>query len=217
MKLKSFFPGIVLSGITCIAIPVVTACVPHSTVSSPSIKPSSANIESTSTAETIDGLPVQRLDASIVGPTDIEGLIKESQLIVIGTIEQSLEEATPIIRRDSDGEISSAVSMADFKVKKIFKGNQSLKNQLIKVGYSMAIVSEQGEKPYIRAVENVYPYQKKGRYLLFLSEGGSSGYYATTLFVGRHNLDGSDKSEENINDPSFQEIRKLVRQRFKDD
>ena len=61
--------------------------------------------------ETIHGIPVVRSDASIAGPSDIDGLIQESGLIVIGKIEQSLEEAEPLIGRDVNGDISSANSL----------------------------------------------------------------------------------------------------------
>jgi len=167
--------------------------------------------------ETIDGLPVVRSMASYYGPTDINGLIKDSDLVVIGKIEQSLEEAEPLIGRDSEGGISSANSLVNMTVKKVFKGSPSLKNQTIKVGQSIAIVKEPGKKTYIQGIENVAPYQK-GRYLLFLTKAnGADAYFANTLFYGRHNLDGTDTSEEKINSPSYQELRKLVRQRLKDD
>lgn len=167
--------------------------------------------------ETINRIPVQRLHASFVAPTNIDGLIQESDLIVIGKIDQSLEEAEPLISRDADGEISSAVSLVNMTVKKVFKGDSNLKNQTIKIGQSVVIVSDKTGKPYIRAVENVQPFQK-GRYLLFLKKGnGVDAYFVTGLFYGRHNLDGTDNSEENIDDKSYQTIRSIVRQRFKED
>ena len=177
----------------------------------------STNTSHPSSIETINGMPVQRLQASFIAPSDVEGLIKESDLIVIGKVGQSLEEAEPLISRDADGEVSSAVSLVKMTVKKVFKGDANLKNQTIKIGQSIAILSDKTGKPYVRSVENVQPFQK-GRYLLFLKKGiGVDAYFPTGLFYGRHNIDKTDNSEENIDSPSYQTIRKTVRQQFKDD
>ncbi|MDF2388127.1 hypothetical protein JMG10_42280 [Nostoc ellipsosporum NOK] len=122
-----------------------------------------------------------------------------------------------MISRDADGEILSAVSLVNMAVKKVFKGDSNLKNQTIKIGQSVVIVGDQTGKPYIRAVESVQPFQK-GRYLLFLKKGnGVDAYFVTGLFYGRHNLDGTDNSYENIDDKSYQTIRSIVRQRFQED
>jgi hypothetical protein len=179
-------------------------------------RPESHSIATAPAVETIDGLPVQRVETCIAGPIDIEGLIKGSELIVIGTIEESLKESKTVISRSSNGAPSSFASVVNFKINKVLKGEQNLNRKNIKIGQGLIITKGADKKPYILAYENIYPFKKKGRYLLFLTSGGSSTYYATTLFYGRHNLDGTDTSEENIDDLSFQEVRKLVRQRFKD-
>lgn len=202
---------LILVGTIVTSLSVFSAVVPKALTSQ-----SSDNLHSAS-IETINGIPVQRSQVSIAGPSDVDGLIKESDLIVIGKIEQSLEEAEPIVTRATDGAISSAASLVKMTVRKVFKGDPNLKNQTIKIGQSIVILSDKRGKPYISAIETVQPYQK-GRYLLFLKKGnGVDAYFAITLFYGRHNIDGTDNSEEKIDSPSYQTVRKIVRQRFKED
>ena len=202
---------LVVTGAMVAIFGAFSAVVPKIATSQSSDDPHSASIE------TINGIPVQRSQASFAGPSDVDGLVKGSDLIVIGKIEQSLEEAEPIVSRDVDGEISSATSLVKMTVRKVFKGDPNLKNQTIKIGQSIAILTDKTGKPYIEAIENVHPYQK-GRYLLFLRKGnGVDAYFASTLFYGRHNINGTDNSEEKIDSPSYQTVRKIVRQRFKED
>jgi hypothetical protein len=212
-KLALVGTAIILGGATYALAPKIIATPPHSATS----QLGGHSKASTSKVEKINGLPVKRLEASISGPTNVEGLIKESELIVIGTIDQSLEESKSVISRDSEGGISNFASVVDFSIKKVLKGDPNLKKQTIKVGQGMIITNNAEGKPYVLAIENIYPFKKKGRYLLFLTPGDPPNYYATTLFYGRHNLDGTDTSEDNIDSPSFKEVRKLVRQQFKDD
>jgi hypothetical protein len=160
--------------------------------------------------EIINGMPVRRLE-------EIDGLVSASDLIVIGQIQQSLEEAEPRIIREADGAISSFSSYVNMKVKKVFKGDANLKNQTLKIGQNVVILTDNAGNPYIQAVEGASPFQK-GRYLLFLRKAaaGFEGYFPVGLYYGRHNLDGTDGSEANINDTSYQTIRRLVRERFRD-
>jgi hypothetical protein len=166
----------------------------------------------------INGMPVHRYEACITSPTEIDGLTEESDLIVIGQIQQSLEEADPLIGRDVDGEISSFASFANMQVKKVFKGDANLENQTIKIGQDIVILNDNTGKPYVQALDGVYPLQKGGRYLLFLKRAnGVDAYFPMGLFLGRHNLDDTDTSEDGITDESYQTVRRLARERFKED
>lgn len=175
-----------------------------------------SSVESSSDVEMINGMRVSRSEGCFTSPTEIDGLIRESDLIVIGQIQQSLEEAEPLISQDADEGISSFDTSVSMKVMKVFKGGANLENQTIKIGQHIVIRDDNAGKPYIQALEDVYPFQK-GRYLLFLKRAvGVDAYFPMGLFYGRYNLDGTDTSEEEINDESYQTIRKLVRQRFKE-
>jgi hypothetical protein len=167
-------------------------------------------------AETIDGMPVHRYEGCFSSiPSDIDALKNEADLIVIGQIEQSLDEAEPLIGRAFDGQISSFASFSNMHVTKVFKGDTNLKNQSIKVGQSLVIVNDNPRKPYIQALLDVYPFQKSGKYLLFLKRAVSvEGYSPLGTFFGRYNLDGTDTSEERIDSPEYQALRKLIREQF---
>jgi len=165
----------------------------------------------------INRMPMQRLSASIISPEDVDGLIAASDLIVIGKIQQSIEEAKPMILRDADGEISSATSEVQFKVQRVFKGDLNLRDREITVGQQAAILIDSNGKPYVRTIEDFQPFKKNSRYLLFLKKGfNTEAYFPTGVYFGKYNIDGTDNSEDAIQTESFQSMRKIVKERFKE-
>jgi hypothetical protein len=173
----------------------------------------SATIAQSANQETIDGMPVLRGEICFTSPTDIDGLTSEADLIVVGQIEQSLQEAEPSVPRDDTGAIP--VTYVKMGVTKVLKGNTDLENQTIKIGQHVAILNDRDGKPYIHTFTEGHPFQKGGRYLLFLNRATNGyGYFTVGLFYGRYNLDGTDTSEERIIAADYQALRIQMRELF---
>jgi hypothetical protein len=167
--------------------------------------------------EMIDGLPVVRISGSIIPINDLDDLIAKSDLIVIGKTDKSIKQAIPYLPRDSEGFIYGAVSEVSFKISKIFKGDKGLKE--IRLGQQAALIEEKGQS-YIRVFDEYMPMEPNQKYILFLSKGmpgtlGESLYFSTGVMFGKHSLE-NNKEEEAFPDPTFKEIRKAVKQRFKE-
>ncbi|MGG6264776.1 hypothetical protein [Leptolyngbya sp. AN10] len=72
----------------------------------------------------------------------------------------------------------------------------------------------EGRRYFDSIDEGVKPFQK-ARYLLFLR--GRNVYFVSGVVYGRYNLDGKDRSEENLfRWANFEQIRKVARERFKE-
>ena len=217
MRIKMLYPGVIAATILAalVFLPKLTTSnvLPVSQASSHNHPHNHSQAKS---IERIDGLPVRRRSGAFASPENLDELINLSTLIVIGKVNKNLRESEPLITRDAEGFISEAVSFTDMKVNKVFKGDANIKGQTIKIGQHVAILKDESGNEYISAVEGAQPFQK-GRYLLFLQKAnGVDAYVPLGLYFGRHNLDNTDNSEESIDSLSFQDMRKLVRQRFKD-
>jgi hypothetical protein len=168
--------------------------------------------------ETSTGLPVKRLASSIIPIDGIDDLIAKSDLIVIGKTDKSIVEALPILGRDHEGFITTAVSEVPFKVSKVFKGDSTLKE--IRLGQQAALVQENGKSYIMRAFDEYTPLEPGKKYLLFLRKGIDTGeglYFPTGVMYGKYNVDGSDAREDAaFDDPTFQAIKKAVKDRFKE-
>jgi hypothetical protein len=165
--------------------------------------------------ETIDGMPVLRGEGCFTSPTDLDGLNSESDLTVIGEIEQSLQEAESSTLRGETNEPFIPTSYVNMSVTKVFKGDANLQGQTIKVGQHVVIQTDKAGKPYVHAFSDAYPFQKGGKYLLFLSRSVDRySYFPMGNFFGRYNLDGTDTTEERINAPEYQTVRMQVRELF---
>jgi hypothetical protein len=167
--------------------------------------------------EMIDGLPVMRTFGSIITPDNIDDMISKSEIIVIGKTDKSVRQAISTLPRNSDGVIYSAFSEVPFKVTKVFKGDKDLKE--IRVGQLAALIEEKGQS-YIRAIEDYMPMEPNQKYVLFLQKGmpgtlGEKLYFSTGVIFGQHNLE-NNKEEEAFTEPTFKEIRKAVKERFKE-
>lgn len=71
--------------------------------------------------ETIEDLTVSRTQGNIIVPDNIDDMISKSDLIVIGTT-QSILESTPLIQRNAEGYVSVAISLTQFKIQRVLKG-----------------------------------------------------------------------------------------------
>ena len=166
--------------------------------------------------ERINGIPVYREIGCFIAPETVDGLISTSDLVVIARIKQSIEEAKSVPEVARDGTISAAISEVQGEIRKVFKGNLDLKGQTITIGQQAAVLTGKDGKRYIRAIDNYQPFNK-GRYLLFLKKGfDGKTYFPIGVYYGKYNIDGTDTSEEVIQDDTFRTIRKAVRQRFND-
>lgn len=167
--------------------------------------------------ETIEGLPVKRLPCSIIPIDGLDDLIAKSDLIVIGKTDKSVAEARPIIGKDHEGFIATAVSEVSFKVSKVFKGDPTLKE--IRLGQRAAVVQENGQS-YIRVFDEYTPLEPGEKYVLFLRKGIDTGeglYFPTGVMYGKYNVDGGDaRKDAAFDDPTFKAIKKAVKDRFKE-
>jgi hypothetical protein len=167
--------------------------------------------------EMIDGFPLVRTSASFMFPDNIDDLIAKSEVIVIGKTDRSVAQAIQTIPRNSDGWVFGAFSEVPFKVTKVFKGDKDLKE--IRLGQAAALIEEKG-RSYIQAIDDYIPMEPNQKYLLFLQKGmsgtpGENLYFSTGLIFGQHNLE-NNKEEEAFTYPLFKEIRKAVKERFKE-
>ncbi|MBH8566315.1 hypothetical protein I8748_29890 [Nostoc sp. CENA67] len=173
--------------------------------------PTSNNVQ-----EQINGIPVYRQSGSFIAPETLDGLISTSDLVVIAKINQSIEEAKSVPEVAADGTIGAPISQVQGEIRQVFKGNFFLKGQTITIGQQAAVLTAEDGKPYIRAIDDYQPF-KKGRYLLFLKKGfDGQTYFPIGVYYGKYNIDGTDTSEDVIQDETFKNIRSAVRQRFKD-
>ena len=167
--------------------------------------------------EIIEDLTVSRVEGDIIVPKDIEDLIAKSDIIAIGKPTQSIAESTPLIQRDSDGYISVAISQTEFKVQRAIKGASSSDTLLI--GQQAAIVPDKNTaKSVLRVFDDYQPLVKNAKYILFLKKGlnGSPLSFPVGVYYGKFNIDGTDRSENKIENPHFKSIRKDVMKKFKE-
>jgi hypothetical protein len=167
--------------------------------------------------ETIAGLPARRVSGDIITVANIDELIGKSEIIAIGKTDKSIREAKAILPRDSDGFIYAPFSEVPFKVQKVFKGDKKLKE--IRVGQAAAVIQE-GEKQFVRIFDGYTPMEPNQKYVLFLQKGmpGTAGedlYFSTSVMFGQHNLE-NNKEQAAFPDLTFKEIRKAVKERFKE-
>jgi hypothetical protein len=188
-------------------------CVGFIGLATPSIAkpPTLSNVQ-----ERINGIPVYRQSGSFIAPETLDGLINASDLVIIARIKQSIEEAKSVPEVANDGTIGAPISQVQGEIRKVFKGDLNLKGQTITIGQQAAMLTGEDGKPYIRAIDDYQPFNK-GRYLLFLKKGfDGKTYFPIGVYYGKYNIDGTDTSEDVIQDNTFKTIRNAVRQRFKD-
>jgi hypothetical protein len=166
--------------------------------------------------QTYKGIPVRLTMGSLTPVGGVDGMIAQSDLIVIGKVEKTIEEAGPTILAEIDG-VADAVTYVPLTIKKVFKGDPALKNTQIVLGQQAAVLKDKKGNPYASILEGFAPFQK-GKYLLFLrrSADGKS-YFPAGVFFGKHNLDGTDPDEEKTSYEEIKNIRKTVKEKFKDD
>ncbi|MDF5736383.1 MULTISPECIES: hypothetical protein [unclassified Nostoc] len=100
---------------------------------------------------------------------------------------------------------------------KVFKRDPTLKE--IRLGQQAAVVQENG-KSYIRVFDEYTPLEPGKKYVLFLRKGIDTGeglYFPTGVMYGKYNVDGGDAKEDAaFDDPTFNAIKKAVKDRFKE-
>jgi len=165
--------------------------------------------------EVIQGLKVSRTEGSIIAPDNIDDMISKSDLIVIGKPTQSILESTPLIQRDSEGYVSEAISLTQFKIQRVLKGQPYA--DTIAIGQQAAVLTDKRTaKTFLQVFDDYQPLVKNAKYILFLRKGlnNSPLYFPYGVYYGKVNVDGSDQAEDNIQSLDFQSIRKAVLQRF---
>jgi hypothetical protein len=166
--------------------------------------------------QTYRGRTVQLTMGSLTPVGGVDGMIAQSDLIVIGKVEKTIEEAGPTILAEIDG-VSDAVTYVPLTIKKIFKGDPALKNTEIVLGQQAAILKDKKGNSYASVLEGFAPFQK-GKYLLFLRRSmDGKAYFPVGVYFGKHNLDGTDPEEEKTSREEIKSIRKVVKEKFKDD
>jgi hypothetical protein len=177
----------------------------------------STEVEESHGLSMIDGVPVFRDMGSSNAPSDMAGLTKRADLIVVVKIQQNLWESKPYIIRDSDGGISAYASFTQASIRKVIKGDPNLRGKSIPIAQEIVVDKNKLGLPLIRAVEMTEPLVKEGRYIMFLEKTiGVEGYSQIGIF-GKYNTDGLDKSEDQMKSAYFQEMRRNVQQQIKDD
>jgi hypothetical protein len=165
---------------------------------------------------TYNGMPVYLSIGCIADLGGLDGMIAQSDLIVIGKVEKTIEEAGPTILSEDDG-VVDAVTYVPLTIKKVFKGDATLKNTQIVLGQQAAILKNKKGNSYASILEGFAPFQK-GKYLLFLRRSmDRKAYFPVGVFFGKHNLDGTDPDEDKTRYEEVKRIRKIVKERFKDD
>ncbi|MBW4542531.1 MAG: hypothetical protein KME43_25875 [Myxacorys chilensis ATA2-1-KO14] len=189
---------------------VKTSVVPESTISSSL---------ATHPQESINGKPVSRSFGSIMPISGLEDLIARADIIVIGKTDKSVTDVPAILIKDFEGFVHQAISEVPFKATKVFKGDPVLKT--IRVGQQAAMVQQNG-RMVVRVLDEYSPMEPGKKYLLFLKKGaagteGENLYFPLGVMYGKYNLDGTDSKEEaTFPDPTFKEIKKAVKERFKE-
>lgn len=176
----------------------------------------SAEYAPISSSEVIEGLTVSRTMGSIIVPSNIDEMIQKSDLIIIGKPTQSITESTPLIQRDSEGYISEAISLTQFKVQRVLKGVPY--SDTIAIGQAAAVITDsQTGRTYLQVVDEYQPLVKNAKYILFLQKGlnNSPLYFPSGVYYGKVNIDGADPTEAKIPVVEFQSIRKAVMEKFK--
>jgi hypothetical protein len=165
---------------------------------------------------TYNGMPVYLSIGCIADLGGLDGMIAKADLIVIGKVEKTIEEAGPTIFNEAYG-VFDAVTYVPLTIKKVFKGDSTLKNKQIVLGQQAAVLKDKKGNPYVSVLEGFSPFQK-GKYLLFLKRSmDGKAYFPSGVFFGKHNLDGTDPDEDKIRYEEVKRIRKIVKERFKDD
>jgi hypothetical protein len=168
--------------------------------------------------ERINGYPVMRTHGDIISVDNVNELMERSDIIVIGKTSKSITEGIATLPRDSDGDIYSPYTEVPFKVNKVFKGDKGLKE--IRLGQEAALIQEPNKPSYVRIFGDYVPVEPNTKYLMFLKKGmpGSGAedlYFPVGIIFGQHNL-VSDNEETRYPNATFRQIRKLVRQQFKE-
>jgi hypothetical protein len=165
--------------------------------------------------QTYKGMPVRLSMGSIAAVGGVDGMIAQSDLIVIGKVEKTIEEAGPTVLSEDYG-VVDAVTYVPLTVKKVFKGDATLKNTQIVLGQQAAVLKDQKGNSYASILEGFSPFQK-GKYLLFLKKSSDGkAYFPVGVFYGKHNLDGANPDEEKTQYQEVKDIRKIVKDKFKD-
>jgi hypothetical protein len=165
--------------------------------------------------QTYKGMPVRLSMGSIAAVGGVDGMIAQSDLIVIGKVEKTIEEAGPTVLSEDYG-VVDAVTYVPLTIKKVFKGDATLKNTEIVLGQQAAVLKDKKGNPYASILEGFAPFQK-GKYLLFLKRSfDGKAYFPVGVFYGKHNLDGTDPDEEKTQYEEVKNIRKIVKEKFKD-
>lgn len=152
---------------------------------------------------------------SYIAPETADQMIQQSDFIVIGDVQDSIGTARTRWVRNQRGEVISAHSTVRVKVRKVFKGNPKTKE--IIVGQNVIWAKRRDGTRYVQSIDEIVKPFQKARYLLFLKKGNGVNYYFPMgLVLGKVNLDGKDRFEEASQSTQFQEIRKVVRARFKE-
>lgn len=161
------------------------------------------------------GMPVRLSMGSIIPVGGVDGMIAQSDLIVIGKVEKTIEETPPTIESEDDG-VTAALTYVPLTIKKVFKGDAALKNTQIILGQQAAILKDKKGNPYASILEGFSPFQK-GKYLLFLKRSmDGKAYFPVGVYYGKHNLDSTDLEEEKTQNDEVKNIRKVVKEKFKD-
>jgi hypothetical protein len=166
--------------------------------------------------QTYKGMPVQLTMGSLTPVGGVDGMIAQSDLIVIGKVEKTIEEAGPTILAEVDG-VVDAVTYVPLTIQKVFKGDPTLKSTQIVLGQQAAVLKDKKGNFYASVFEGFSPFQK-GKYLLFLRRSADGkAYFPVGVFFGKHNLDGTDLEEEKTSYEDIKNIRKIMKEKFKDD
>jgi hypothetical protein len=202
----------------CVGIPIAVSSLPRAKPiqSANHQKPVAREVGE---VERLYGFPVFRTHASYFAPADLEELIQRSELIAIGKTPKNVTEGKAVIPRADDGTIYGVYTEVPFKIAKTFKGDKKLKE--ITLAQAAAVIPAENEQPaYIQIVGEYTPIEPNTRYLMFLKKptpetDNPNLYVPIGVIYGQHNL-VSDEEEKKFPDRTFKEIRKLVRERFKE-
>ena len=170
------------------------------------------------TSESGKKIPIARMMGNYLVLNNFRELVETADIIVIGEAVESLEESESFIFRASDGALTSAYSVTEFRVDNVIKGDVS-SEMTINIGQSVAIIdqealiesssaeSEEVGSVLYGVIDNYSPIKKGAKYILFLGPGStrSDVYFPTGVAAGRVNVDGTD--ELVIELPEQQKIR----------
>lgn len=167
----------------------------------------------------VSNIEIRRSYGSFYVPQDIDDLFSKSDLVVIGVPIQSISESTSLVKRNTEGDVTEAISQTEFKVLHIIKGSSIKRGDVIPVGQQAAVITDLNinSKTFLQVVDEYQPLVKNLRYVLFLAKGlnNSSLYFPIGAYHGKFNIDGKDNLEDENKDSKFKMIKGSVIQKYK--